>query len=115
MSLSQIAALGLTLAVEAPLVTVVAYWRGIRWQRGLAAGLLASCLTHPFAWKLSWWASTLFATPHYFRWFVAIEAAVCLVEALVFRRILHTSWAWSVGLSVVANAASSLLGVLLWR
>lgn len=114
MSLTQSTALGLTLALEMPLVMVAAYRWKIAWQRGLLAGLLASGLTHPLAWKASWLVSTLFVTHHYIAWFMAIETGVWLAEAVVFRYILRTPWVKSLGLSLVVNGISAMVGVCLW-
>lgn len=114
MSLTQTAALGITLAVEVPLVVLMAYrWR-VPWSRSLVVGLLVSCLTHPLAWKVSWWAMVLFQTPHYVRWFIAIETGVVVLEALLFRYLLRVMWQQAFAVSLLANAASALLGVWLW-
>lgn len=114
MSLTQTAALGMTLAVEVPLVMLLARRWHIAWVRSLPVALLASCLTHPLAWKLSWVASVLLQTTHYPVWFLAIEAGVWLLEALVFHFGLRLGWQRACVLSLGVNLASALFGVLLW-
>jgi hypothetical protein len=109
--LTQCAALGLTLAIEAPIVMLAALSLRIFWMRGLAAGLLASGMTHPFAW----WVSVHFGPQDYGLWIVALEILVCLVETVILRLALQAPWRSMLVLSVVANAASAQTGVWLWN
>lgn len=109
--LTQGAALGLTLAIESPVVLLAAWQLRLPWLRGLTAGLLASALTHPVAW----WVSRQLGPQDYGLWILLLEITICLVEAAIFRLMLPTSWHWALALSVVANAASALTGILLWQ
>lgn len=101
-----LAALAMTLAVEAPLVT----WAGRRWQRpwprALLAGLLPSLLTHPLAWR----AWERLGPQDYLQGVAIIEAAVWLVEALVLKLVLRLRWRQALLLSFAANAASFAAG-----
>jgi hypothetical protein len=45
---------------------------------------------------------------------MAIETGVWLAEAVVFRYILRTPWVKSLGLSLVVNGISAMVGVCLW-
>ncbi len=103
----------LTLLLELPVVLAGAYGSGVRWQRALVVGVLASCLTHPLAWSLAWLAVVYLATPDYLLWLLGIEASVVLVEAWVFRHLLPLPWGRALVLSVLANGLSALTGLLL--
>ena len=109
--LTQGAALGLTLAIESPVVLLAAWRLRVHWLRGLAAGLLASGFTHPWAW----WVSGQLGPQDYGLWIVALEIVVGLVETVILRIVLRVPWRWALALSVAANAASALAGVLLWN
>lgn len=104
--MSALAALGLTLAVEAPLVA----WAGRRlqrtWGRVLLAGLLPSLLTHPLAWR----AWERLGPQDYQQGVAIIEIAVWLVEALLLKLILRLQWRQALLLSLLANAASFAAG-----
>lgn len=104
-------ALGLTLAIESPVVMLAALHQRIYWVRGLVAGVLASGLTHPWAW----WVSGQLGPQDYGLWILALEITVCLIETLILRLVMQASWHSMLALSVVANAASALTGVLLWN
>ena len=114
MSLTQSTALLVTLAVEVPLVLLLTRRWHYPWGRCLVAAVLASCISHPIAWKLSWVASVLLQSAHYGWWFVAIEFGVCFVEALLYWLVLRLCWQRTLFLSVIANATSALFGILLW-
>lgn len=100
------AALGLTLAVEAPLVA----WAGRHlhqpWWRAVAAGLLPSLLTHPLAWRM--WERL--GPQDYPLGVILIEAAVWLVEAVLLKLLLPMRWWQTLLLSLFANAASFAVG-----
>ena len=109
--LTQSAALGLTLALEMPVVLLAARRLRVHWQWALLAGLLASGLTHP----LAWWVSGQLGPRDYGLWILLLEILVCLVETVIFRLALQLAWRWALALSVVANAVSALAGILLWN
>lgn len=102
--MNQAQALALTLACETPLAC---WWlREHPLARTAFAAMAASALTHPAAWHL---ASRL--SPSQYRaglWW--IEAAVVLVEAVVFRLVLRLAWPRALAVSLAANALSMAVG-----
>jgi hypothetical protein len=107
--LNQASALGLTLLIEAPIV-LAASARGERkfaWR--LAAALLPSCLTHPFAWH----AMGNFGAHDYATGLLLIELIVIAVETALLRLLIALPLRASLLLSIAANTASTLFGLLL--
>jgi len=117
--IDQTTALALTLAVE--LSVVVAWSRRARvaagarrgaeaaWSRIIAAGLLPSLLTHPFAWR----AAAALPVAGYARGVLVIELVVVLVETVLLRLLLRCHWREAFLLALLANAASVAVGALL--
>lgn len=102
--MNQAQALALTLACEVPLAC--GWLRGSPLARTALTAVAASGLTHPLAWHV---ASRL--SPAQYRaglWW--IEAAVVLVEALVFRLALGLAWPRALAVSLAANALSMAVG-----
>ena len=104
---SQLAAFGLTLAVELPwyvggLIAVV----GVRWWAALALGILVNACTHP----LLWWA--LAPHPTLLQTLLA-EVAVVVAEAALLAVAIRRDVAILALLSASANASSLLIGLLL--
>lgn len=102
-------ALGITLAVEAPLVTLVGRRLRLAWWRAIVAGLLPSLVTHPLAWR----AWERLGPQDYLQGVLLIEAAVWLIEAVLLKMLLSLLWRQALLLSLFANAASFALGRLL--
>ena len=107
------AALGLTLAVEVPVVVLVAGQLGSAPRRAAVVALVASLLTHPVLWFV--------VAPAMDAWLgiwgiVLAEIAVVVAEAVVYQRGLRPpiGWAASLWLSLLANALSFGIGVALW-
>jgi hypothetical protein len=107
---SQLAAFGLTLAVELP-------WYGAgllalrlvkpgRWWWALVLGVAVNAISHP----LLWWS--LAPHPSLGRLAVA-EAGVWLLEALLLWTAIRRDVALLLVLSLAANASSLLIGLLL--
>jgi hypothetical protein len=107
---SQLAAFGLTLAVELP-------WYGAglvglrlvkpaRWWWALVLGIAVNAISHP----LLWWS--LAPHPSLGRLAVA-EAGVWLLEALLLGAAIRRDLALLLVLSLAANASSLLIGLLL--
>lgn len=107
--LNAAAALGLTLAVEAPIAWAAAAGARCGWSRRAAAALLPSVLTHPFAWR----AIGNFGAHDYLSGWLLIEASVVLVETLLLRLLTRMPLRFSFGLSLGANSASAVLGWIL--
>lgn len=108
MVITQTSAFFMTLAIEVPLASVLATLRSVSWMRGFFAAIVASSLTHPVAW----WITQRLGPDEYQAMLWVIEAIVCLVEALVFMRILRMRWGTSLALSVIVNAASAVTGAM---
>ena len=78
-------------------------------MRGIAVAVFATLATHPFAWwgivaaesAMGYWAAVLSA-----------EALVCLAEAIAYRFVVPLGWPTALGVSVAANAASTLAGLI---
>lgn len=104
----QIAALGLTLACEVPLLVVLSRPRPV--LRLLLVAGSASLLTHPLAWRMA----LLLSPQEYGIGLLVIEACVVAVEALWLQAWLRAGLATSFGWSLLANAASFLLGCMLF-
>jgi len=105
---SQLAAFGLTLAVELP-------WYGAglvtlrlvrRWWWALALGLLINAVSHP----LLWW--TLAPHPSW-AWLAGAEVGVWLLETLLLWAAVRRDLGLLLVLSLAANASSLLIGLLL--
>lgn len=98
----QLGALGLTLAIELALMALLAP-RGRR-REVLLTLLFANLLTHPLASS-----GVGIALEH---WLV-VELAVCAFEALALRVVGGLSWIRAGLLSLVVNASSAGVGLLL--
>lgn len=104
--MTPLVALALTLAVEVPLYTV-GLW-GLRLARPADAALLGAgvnLLTHPVLWCSL--APRVTAGR-----LAAAELAVCAVEALMLRVLLRRDLPVLLALSVAANGASVIAGLL---
>ena len=104
--MSQLAAFGLTLAVELPwyvvgLVSLV----GVRWPAALAWGFLVNACTHP----VLWWALT--PQPSLVQ-VLAAEAVVVVAETVLLAVAVRRDIAILALLSVAANTSSLLTGLL---
>lgn len=108
MTLTALTALGLTLAVEAPIIALYMRRRAIPTIRIIAAGVLPSLLTQPLAWQATSWLGP----DEYLQGAVLIETAVVLVEAVLLKLILPLRWLPALVLSLLANTASLLIGWL---
>lgn len=107
--LGQAAALALTLAVEAPIV-LAATRRGPRgWPWRVAAALVPSAVTHPFAWH----AAGNFGAHDYLVGLLLIETLVIAAETPLLRVLAGLRWGRALLLALAANAASTLAGMLL--
>lgn len=97
-----LAALGLTIVVEFAVLALVQR-REVR--RVALAAILVNACTEPMA-------SVLYqngVAP-----WLAIEVAVVVIEAPLYRLLLSVGWWRAFALSLLANAASAFVGVLLY-
>jgi hypothetical protein len=94
-------AFALTLAIEVPIVMVLAPRR--RRSRTVGIAVCAQMFTHPLAWLafqqgvLGWWS---------------VEGAVVVVEGAIYSLVLNRP-AVAFGASLIANAISAGFGTLL--
>ncbi len=107
--LTQAAALGLTLLIEAPVIIALsgAATRGLIWR--VAAALLPSCITHPFAWH----AMGNFGRHDYITGLLLVELLVISVEMVLLRLLTCLPLRTTLLLSIGANMASTLFGLIL--
>jgi hypothetical protein len=107
---SQLAAFGLTLAVELPWyaagLLALRLVRPARWWWALVLGVLVNAVSHP----LLWWS--LAPHPALARLAVA-ETGVWLLEGLLLWAAIRRELALLLVLSLAANASSLLTGLLL--
>ena len=98
---SWLQAFALTLAIEVPILMVFAprRWR----SRTVGVAVCTQMFTHPLAWLafqqgvLDWWS---------------VEGAVVVVEGAIYSLVLSRP-AVAFGVSLIANAISAGLGILL--
>ena len=113
--MTQWTALGLTLAIEVPIV--FAWIRFVSRDRDLPAAQLlavaaaATLVTHPVVWYFN--TVVLQPWPFAARAFV-LETFAVVVEAAIYARFLNLSVRQATLLSLVANGASFGLGILAW-
>src|SRR5262245_52859764 len=107
--LEQAAALALTLAVEAPIVLLATRRAPRRWPWRVAAALVPSAVTHPFAWH----AAGNFGAHDYAVGLLLIESLVVAAETPMLRFLGGLRWGAAFLLALAANAASTLAGMLL--
>jgi hypothetical protein len=107
---SQLAAFGVTLAVELPWyvagLIALRLVSAARWWAALALGVAVNAVSHPLLW---WW---LAPHPTLARLGVA-EVAAWLLETLLLVAALRREPAPLAVLSLAANASSLLVGLLL--
>lgn len=112
--MTQATALALTLAIELPLVLLLAAllrWHP-SWPRLVLVALASSLLTHPFAWN---GIRTL--QPYAPFWLRAgtIELLVALVEGAMYSRLVPLGWRRGMLAGLLVNAGSFGLGLLISR
>lgn len=114
---TQSGALAVSIAVEATAAAVLAplaargRLAGIEAAaRGMLAATLATLLTHGAVWDL---AIALAEPETWVETALALEAAVVAIEAVVWRALLPVAPSRCLGLSALANAASTGVGLLL--
>ena len=112
-ALSPLAALLLSLAVEAAVAALALARRGSGAAlRGAGAAMLATLATQPTAWQAMWdWIPDLGYLPA-----VALaEALVVLFEAPFYALLVPLPWGRALALALLANAASLGVGLLAGR
>lgn len=101
-ALDWLVAFLLTVSFELPIVLLLAP----RGRRARAAGdaCAANLLTHPCAW----WAVLSAGAP----WGL-VEAAVLVVEAMVYRTVTGLRWPRAVATALLANGVTAAIGAML--
>src|SRR5215475_6257352 len=108
--MDQSSALAVSIAVEgatAALLLARLGWAKV--LRGIVAAAAATLLTLPMAW---WSIKALEPFAGYWAALVLVEALVCLAEAVVYRLLVPLTWPAAGAVSLAANAASTLVGLL---
>jgi hypothetical protein len=107
-----LAALALTLAIEAPLYALgFAVVTGTRWQRGGTTGLRVNLVSHPLAFLVAFpLLAPLLGT---MAALVVVEIGVVYLEALLIWRRRESNPIEAVVLSAIANVASLAIGLAL--
>jgi len=109
--MTQPFAMLVSIAVEA--ATAAALIVALGWGnavRAAASAALGTVLTHWFAWH---WSPVLMTAIGAVPGFIAAEAAVTIVEAVVYRLVVPLGFGRALVLSLAANGSSAALGVLL--
>lgn len=100
------AGLALTLLIEAPVVMALLARAQPSRARRLAAGMLPSLFTHPFAWR----TVHELAPPDQLAGWAVVEGLVVLLEALMIWPLARVGARRAALASVVANGASAAVG-----
>jgi hypothetical protein len=108
--MDQSTALAASILIEGVTVAILLARLGFRKVlRGVAAAALATLATHPVAW---WSTKTFEPALGYWATVAAVEALVCLAESVAYRLLVPLRWLPALAVSVAANAASTLAGLL---
>jgi len=107
---SQLASLVITLACECPLVLAGSTKGSGDWKKRVAAGLVPSLVTHPFAWH----AIGKYGEHDFLAGYLLIESLVVVAESVAIRQLTRMTWQRAAALSLIANLCSALLGFLVW-
>jgi hypothetical protein len=109
--MTQLQAMLLSMASEAVVAGAAAWgWRLPAWRAGVAA-VAATAVTHWPLWQVFAQAAGAIG---YWPALFGLEAAVVLVETLVYRALLRCRWRAAALLSLAANAASTMLGLAIY-
>ena len=104
----------MTLAVEVPIYGLALIAAGVSWRRALIVGVGVNVVTHPVLWL---GLRSVVDRPAYPRIMLLAEVGVCLVEwgllAWWTGRRRSTDPALLAALAIAANAASTLVGLLM--
>jgi hypothetical protein len=108
--MDQLSALAASIAVEGITAALLLARQGrAKVLRGIAAAAVATVVTHPAAW---WSIKALEPAIGYWQAVAMVEVLVCLAEAPAYRLLVPLRWPAAVAVSVAANAASMLAGLL---
>jgi hypothetical protein len=111
--MTEVEALALSVAIEAPLAWLVAWragWPGRGPWHVAAASAVATAVTHPQLWAAALWAYQRFPPVPAL---LVLEAIVVLVEGVLIGWIARLTLRQAMLVSLVANAGSLLFGLWL--
>ena len=112
--MTEFEAMLLSVAIEAPIafaITAITRWPSRGPLNAAIAISLATAVTHPQLWTAALW---LYPRIGYWPTAGVTETAVAVVEAAIVAWATALSPARALVLSVVANSASTLVGLLLF-
>jgi hypothetical protein len=110
MTLTQLEAMALTFAIEAPVAALLGPLLRLSPLRCAGAAVLGTTLTHPILWGIFAAAQSVFGaltTP-------VLETFVFLAESIAYRTIATPRWDDALLLSLLVNAASWGVGELIY-
>lgn len=110
MTLTQLEAMGLTLAIESATAAALGPLLARSPPHAAAAAIVGSCVTHPILWAIFFQAMTIFGaftTP-------VLELVVIAAETFAYRALATPRWDEAALLSVLVNAASWGAGELIY-
>ncbi len=113
--MTEIEALALSIAIEAPIAWLVARraeWPGRGPWHVAAASAVATAVTHPQLWAAALWAYARFPP---LPALLALEAMVVLIEGALIAWMARLTIRQAMLVSLIANAGSMLFGLLLGR
>jgi len=113
--MGEAAALLISVAVEAPIAALIAYFARWRCRGALHVGLaaaVATAVTHPQLWAAALWAYPRFG---YAPSLIVLETLVIAAEALLIAWMASLALHRALMVSLVANIASCAAGLLIFR
>ncbi len=110
MTMTQLDAMALTYAIEAPVAALLAPLFGLSRLHCAAAAIAGTTITHPVLWGVFASATSIFGsltTP-------VLETLVFLAESIAYRALVTPRWDEAILLSLLVNAASWGAGELIY-
>jgi len=110
MTVTQLEAFGLTLAIEGAVAAALAVQFKLRPLAAVAAAIVGSTVTHPLLWYVHPRMVDILGdltTP-------VLEGAVIALETLPYRALATRRWDEAALLSLLANAASWWIGEIIY-
>ena len=104
----QVFAWGTTLVVEGVVAALIARFFGLEPSRAARAAVAGSLVTHPFVW---WAYFQLIHTQDYWTTLALIECIAVFGET-PFYRLAGATWGRALLISLIVNASSVLVGLL---
>jgi len=111
--MTELQALALSIAIEAPIAWLVAWragWPGRGPWHVAAAAAVATAVTHPQLWAAALWSYDRFPP---LPALIALEAIVVLVEGALIAWMARLTLRQAMLVSLIANAGSMLFGLLI--